>query len=262
MFGDLIHFIREQYRTNDVIPLHAPVFAGRERDYVAATIDSTFVSSVGSYVDSFERQVAAYTGSAQAVATVNGTAALHVALQLAGVRSGDLVITQPLTFVATCNAISYLGAAPVFVDVDRHTLGISPEALSEWLEENARLNNDGTCQLKGDEKIIRACVAMHTFGHPVDLDNLLEVCSKWNIVVVEDAAESLGSTYKGRHTGTFGRLGILSFNGNKIMTTGGGGMILTDEKLGLQAKHLTTTAKKPHRYEYDHDAVGFNYRMP
>ena len=262
MFESLIKFIREQYRSNDFIPLHAPVFIGREREYLADTIDSTFVSSVGAYVDRFEGEIAAYTGSPRAVATMNGTAALHIALQLAGVKHRDLVITQPLTFIATCNAINYCGAEPVFVDVDRHTLGLSPVALSAWLEEHAQLDDAGVCCTKSDGRVVRACLPMHTFGHPVDLDGLLAVCQRWNLVLVEDAAESLGSYYKGRHTGTFGALGTLSFNGNKIITTGGGGMILSGEALGARAKHLTTTAKKPHPYEYVHDEVGYNYRLP
>ena len=262
MFGPLIKFIREQYRSNDFILLHAPVFIGREREYLADTIDSTFVSSVGAYVDRFEGEIAAYTGSPRAVATMNGTAALHIALQLAGVKHRDLVITQPLTFIATCNAISYCGAEPVFVDVDRHTLGLSPVALSAWLEEHAQLDDAGICRTKSDGRVVRACLPMHTFGHPVDLDGLLAVCQRWNLVLVEDAAESLGSYYKGRHTGTFGALGTLSFNGNKIITTGGGGMILSGEALGARAKHLTTTGKKPHPYEYAHDEVGYNYRLP
>jgi aminotransferase in exopolysaccharide biosynthesis len=262
MFDTLISFIRDQYRSKELIPLHAPVFIGRERDYVVETIESTFVSSVGAFVDRFERDMVTYTGSPRAIATVNGTAALHVALQLAGVKSGELVITQSLTFVATCNAITYCGAEPVFVDVDRHTLGLSPQALELWLEENAFLDADGICRAKNDKKIIRACVPMHTFGFPVELDALVDVCSRWNLALVEDAAESLGSFYKGRHTGTFGQLGTLSFNGNKIITTGGGGMILTNEILGARAKHLTTTAKTPHPYEFVHDEIGYNYRMP
>ena len=262
MFDSLIKFVREQYRTNDFIPLHAPIFAGHERDYVVDTIESTFVSSVGAFVDRFERDMVDYTGSPRAIATVNGTAALHVGLHLAGVIPGDLVITQPLTFVATCNAIAYCGAEPVFVDVDRHTLGLSPAALGAWLDEHARLDSDGLCRLKDDDRVLRACLPMHTFGHPVELDDLLVLCTRWGLVLVEDAAESLGSLYKGRHTGTFGRLGTLSFNGNKIITTGGGGMILTDEPLGARAKHLTTTAKQPHPYEYVHDEVGYNYRLP
>lgn len=262
MFDSLIRFIREQYCTDEFIPLHAPVFVGREREYVADTIESTFVSSVGGYVDRFERDVAAYTKSPRAVATVNGTAALHIALQLAGVQPGDLVITQPLTFVATCNAITYCNAEAIFIDVDRDTLGLSPAALTAWLEEHAQLDDGGRCRTRVDGRIIRACVPMHTFGHPADLDGLVDVCKTWNLVLVEDAAESLGSLYRGRHTGTFGRLGTLSFNGNKIITTGGGGMILCDEVLAARAKHLTTTAKKPHPFEYVHDELGYNYRLP
>ncbi|VVN06435.1 Putative pyridoxal phosphate-dependent aminotransferase EpsN [Pseudomonas fluorescens] len=262
MFDSLIQFVRSQYRTNDFIPLHAPVFLGHERDYVVETIESTFVSSVGAFVDRFERDMAAYTGSPRAVATVNGTAALHAALLLAGVKAGDLVVTQSLTFVATCNAIAYCSAEPVFVDVDRHTLGLSPKALEIWLEANAQLGADGVCRYKATGQIVRACLPMHTFGHPVELDDLVDVCRRWGLVLVEDAAESLGSLYKGKHTGCFGSLGTLSFNGNKIITTGGGGMILANEELGTRAKHLTTTAKQPHPYEYVHDELGYNYRLP
>lgn len=262
MFDALVRFVREQYRTEDFIPLHAPVFKGQESGYVQETIESTFVSSVGVYVDRFEKDTAAYTGAARAVATVNGTAALHAALLLAGVQREDLVITQALTFVATCNAIAYCGAQPVFVDVDRHTLGMSPAALQGWLEEHARLDVDGNCRSKANDRRIAACLPMHTFGHPADLDGLLRVCERWSLPLVEDAAESLGSLYRGRHTGSFGLLGTLSFNGNKIITTGGGGMILTNEELGVRAKHLTTTAKRPHPFEYVHDEVGFNYRLP
>lgn len=261
MFDSLIRFIREQYRSDEFIPLHAPVFSGHEQAYVADTITSTFVSSVGAYVDRFEHEMAAYTGSPRAVATVNGTAALHIALRLAGVEPGELVITQPLTFVATCNAIAYCAAEPLFIDVDRDTLGLSPSALETWLADNARIGDDGLCRTR-DGQVIRACVPMHTFGHPADLDGLLQVCGRWHLALVEDAAESLGSFYKGRHTGTFGELGTLSFNGNKIMTTGGGGMILSGETLCARAKHLTTTAKQPHPYEYVHDEVGYNYRLP
>ena len=262
MSHQLIRFVRDYFQTNEFIPLHAPVFAGREKEYVADTIESTFVSSVGAYVDRFEQDMANYTGSPKAVATVNGTAALHIALKLAGVEAGDFVITQPLTFVATCNAIAYCNAEPVFIDVDRSTLGLSANALETWLEENAKLDSEGVCRTRLDNKVIRACVPMHTFGHPADLDELVSVTSRWNIALVEDAAESLGSYYKGKHTGTFGTLGALSFNGNKIMTTGGGGMILAGEALAVRAKHLTTTAKKPHPFEYIHDELGYNYRLP
>ncbi|QHA81696.1 LegC family aminotransferase [Pseudomonas mediterranea] len=262
MFDSLVRFVREQYGTQDFIPLHAPVFAGNEQKYLADTIASTFVSSVGAFVDRFEHDMQVYTGSARAVATVNGTAALHVALLLAGVRPGELVITQSLTFVATCNAITYCGAQPVFIDVDLETLGLSPVALETWLEQKAVVGADGVCRLLSDGRVLRACLPMHTFGHPVALDELMAVCSRWGLTLVEDAAESLGSTYKGRHTGTFGLVGTLSFNGNKVITTGGGGMLLTNAELGVRAKHLTTTAKQPHAFEYVHDEVGFNYRLP
>lgn len=262
MFQSLIEFIRDTYQSSEFIPLHAPVFGGNEQRYVTDTINSTFVSSVGQYVDRFELDMAQYTGSPRAVATVNGTAALHAALKLAGVTAGDLVVTQALTFVATCNAIAYCGAEPVFVDVDKYTLGLSPVALEEWLQKNALIKDNGLCCLKDGGAVIRACLPMHTFGHPADIDDIVNVCERWHIALVEDAAESLGSFYKGKHTGTFGVLGTLSFNGNKIITTGGGGMILTNEILGAKAKHLTTTAKRPHPYEYVHDEVGFNYRLP
>jgi len=262
MFDSLIDFVRSRYGATDSIPLHEPVFLGEEKTFVADAIDSTFVSSVGSYVDRFEREMAAYTGSPRAVATMNGTAALHIALLLAGAQRGDLVVTQPLTFVATCNAISYCGAEPVFVDVDVDTMSLSPLALESWLETSARRDAEGVCRYRADGRAIRACVVMHTFGHPARLEELLEVCERWNLRLVEDAAESLGSFYNGRHTGTLGDLGTLSFNGNKVITTGGGGMVLAGEALGARAKHLTTTAKKPHRYEFVHDEVGFNYRLP
>lgn len=259
-FARLIAMVRDHYATTGPVALHAPVFQGNEQAYVAETIRSTFVSSVGSFVDRFEADMAAYTGAPRAVAVVNGTAALQVALRLAGVGQGDLVITQPLTFVATCNAIAYTGAAPVFCDVDRATLGLSPQAVEAWLTDNATLGADGLPRMQG--RVIRACLPMHSFGHPVRLAELQDVCARWNLTLVEDAAEALGSTYRGRHCGTFGRLGTQSFNGNKILTTGGGGMILTDAETGAQAKHLTTTAKLPHPYEYVHDETGWNYRLP
>lgn len=262
MFDSLIRFVRDQYRTDDFIPLHAPVFLGRERELVLDTIDSTFVSSVGAYVDRFETDIAEFTTSPRAVAVMNGTAALHIALKLVGVGQGDLVVTQSLTFVATCNAIAYCGAEPLFVDVDRHTLGLSPTALDAWLSEHALIDDRGDCRTRVRHQRIRACLPMHTFGHPVELDELIAVCERWHLILVEDAAESLGSYYKGRHTGNFGKIGVLSFNGNKIMTTGGGGMLLTDETIGKRAKHLTTTAKIPHPYEFVHDEVGYNYRLP
>lgn len=258
----LIGYIRDLYETKEFIPLHAPTFIGNEKEYVVNTIETTFVSSVGQYVDEFEQKVQAYTGSARAVATVNGTAALHAALYLAGVQHGDLIITQALTFVATCNAIYHLGAEPVFIDISANSLGLCPKAMSAWLDEHARRTETGAVH-KQTGKVIRAAVPMHTFGHPVDLDELLLVCEKWGIELVEDAAESLGSFYKGKHTGTLGRYGCLSFNGNKIITTGGGGMILCrSEEDGKRTKHVTTTAKQPHAFEFFHDEPGFNYRMP
>lgn len=262
MFQQFISFVRDYYKTGEFVPLHAPVFAGNERRYVLETIDSTFVSSVGAFVERFETDMARYTNSPKAVATMNGTAALHIALRLAGVGQNDLVLTQPLTFVATCNAIAYCGAEPVFLDVDRHTMGLSPSAIRTWLESEAHLDAENVCRHKATGRAIRACLPMHTFGHPADISGLVAVCEEWNIVLVEDAAESLGSLYHGRHTGTFGKLGTLSFNGNKILTTGGGGMILAGEALGTRAKHITTTAKKPHAFEYVHDELGFNYRLP
>jgi len=262
MFDSLISFVRDQYRTDGFIPLHAPVFRGRERELVLDTIESTFVSSVGTYVDRFEKDMATFTASPRAVAVMNGTAALHIALKLADVVPGDLVVTQSLTFVATCNAIAYCSAEPLFVDVDRHTLGLSPTALDAWLSEHALIDDHGDCRTRVGHRRIRACLPMHTFGHPVELDTLLAVCERWRLILIEDAAESLGSYYKGRHTGNFGKIGVLSFNGNKIMTTGGGGMLLTDEVIGKRAKHLTTTAKIPHPYEFVHDEVGYNYRLP
>lgn len=262
MFDSLIRFVRDQYRTNEFIPLHAPVFGGRERELVLDTIESTFVSSVGAYVDRFEKDMATFTGSQRAVAVMNGTAALHIALKLADVLPGDLVVTQSLTFVATCNAIAYCSAEPLFVDVDRHTLGLSPTALDAWLAEHALIDDNGDCRTRVGHRRIRACLPMHTFGHPVELDELIAVCERWHLILVEDAAESLGSYYKGTHTGNFGKIGVLSFNGNKIMTTGGGGMLLTDEVIGKRAKHLTTTAKIPHPYEFVHDEIGYNYRLP
>ncbi len=262
MFDRLVSFIRDQYRTDEAIPLHAPVFNGRERELLLDTIDSTFVSSVGKYVDRFEADIATLTSSPSAVAVMNGTAGLHVALELVGVAPGDLVVTQSLTFVATCNAISYCNAEPLFIDVDRKTLGLSPTALEAWLSEHAFIDDDGDCRTRVGHRRVKACLPMHTFGHPVDIDALIAVCKPWRLILVEDAAESLGSYYKGRHVGTFGKIGVLSFNGNKIITTGGGGMLLTDEGTGRRAKHLTTTAKLPHAYEFVHDAVGYNYRLP
>ncbi|EMR36280.1 MULTISPECIES: LegC family aminotransferase [Vibrio] len=258
----IVEFVRDTYKTDEFIPLHAPTFDGNEKAYVMETIESTFVSSVGKFVDDFERKIEAYTGTAKAVATVNGTAALHAALYMADVQRGDLVITQALTFVATCNALYHMGAEPVFVDVSPVSLGLCPKAVDAFLEENAEVTDVG-CIHKKTGRRIKAVVPMHTFGHPVELDELVAVCLKWNITLVEDAAESLGSFYKGKHTGTIGDFGAVSFNGNKIITTGGGGMVLCKtQELGARTKHVTTTAKVPHPYEFFHDEPGFNYRMP
>jgi len=261
-FEHTVNFIRETYKSKDFIPLHEPRFRGNEKKYLLDTIDSTFVSSVGAYVDRFEEMMQQITGTKKAVAVVNGTSALQVALRLAGVKQGNEVITQALTFIATANAIAYNGAIPVFVDVDVDTMGLSPRALNQFLEEYGDLREDG-CYNKQTGRKIAACLPMHTFGFPVHLDELLGVCDKWNIPVVEDAAESLGSTYKGKVTGAFGHLGIFSFNGNKTVTCGGGGAIVTNDiSLGELGKYLTTTAKKPHPYEFFHDELGYNFRMP
>jgi len=258
----LIDFIRSQFHEPEAfIPLHDPRFIGNEKKYLEECIDSNFVSSVGEFVGKFERMCAEYAGTRYAVAAMNGTAALHVALQLCGVRCDDEVITQSLTFIATANAITYTDAKPVFLDVDRETMGLSPDSVERWLAENAEKRGDSAYNKKTDRRIA-ACVPMHTFGHPAKIDRLAEVLRTYNIALIEDAAESLGSLFRGKHTGTFGRAGILSFNGNKIITTGGGGMILTDdEELAVKAKHITTQAKVPHAWEYVHDMTAYNYRL-
>lgn len=256
-----VDFVRNIYGQG-FIPLHRPIFMGNERPYLVDCIDSNFVSSVGAKVTEFEQQIAAFTGARFAIATVNGTAALHVALQLAGVHRNDEVISQALTFVATCNALSYTGALPVFVDVDRDTLGMSPQALRRFLAEHAEIR-DGQAWNTHSSRRIAACVPMHTFGLPCRIEEIAAICTEWGIALVEDAAESLGSYVANRHTGTFGLFGTLSFNGNKVITTGGGGMIITnDEALAKRAKHITTTAKIPHPFEFVHDEVGYNYRLP
>ena len=262
MYHDVVSFVHELYGTEGMVPLHVPTFRGNEKKYLNECIDSTFVSSVGKFVDRFEEMMVEYTGTQKAVVCVNGTNALHMAMLLVGVEREDEVITQALTFIATCNAISYIGAHPLFIDVDNDTMGLSPDAMEAWLKENAAINGE-SCYNKRTGRRIKACVPMHTFGHPVHLDNLVEVCNRYHIELVEDAAESLGSFYKGKHTGTFGKIGAISFNGNKTITTGGGGMLLfQDETLGNFAKHLTTQAKVPHRWEFVHDHIGYNYRMP
>jgi len=262
MFEQVIDFIHETYKTKDFIPLHEPRFVGNERKYLNECIDSTFVSSVGKFVDEFEEKIASYIGAKYAIAVSNGTSALHISLLLANVDQDNEVITQPLTFVATCNSISYCGAQPVFVDVDRDTMGLSPSALKYFLENNTTVKNQ-QCINNKTGKVIKACVPMHTFGHPCRIDEIKEICDKYHIFLIEDAAESIGSIYKGRHTGTFGQAGVMSFNGNKIITAGGGGCIVTNDKaLAKKAKHLTTTAKVPHKWNFNHDMVGYNYRMP
>ncbi|MHA1384779.1 MAG: LegC family aminotransferase [Candidatus Helarchaeota archaeon] len=263
IFNEIIDFIKSIYPDKNLVHLHEPVFFGNEKKYLNDCIDSTFVSYVGKYVTQFEEMTAEYTGAKYAVAVVNGTAALQVALQLAGVKPGDEVITQPLTFVATANAISHCGAKPVFIDVDLDTMGMSPEKLDDWLSKNSKYVPDTNQQInKSTNQPISAIVPMHTFGFPCRIDEIVEIADKYNIPVIEDAAESLGSLYKGKHTGTFGLAGIISYNGNKTITTGGGGMIITDdEEFAEKAKHITTTARVPHKWEYIHDEVAYNYRM-
>ncbi len=258
-----IDFVRELFKNDGFIPLHEPRFIGNEKKYVNHTIDTTFVSSVGEYVTRFEKEIAEYCGSGYAVAVGNGTSALHIALMLGGVREGDEVITQALSFVATSNAISYLRARPVFVDVDRDTMGLSPDKLNDFFENHCIRKKDGFLYNIHTGRRISACVPMHTFGFPCRIEEIKQICEKNRVVLIEDAAESIGSFAAGKHTGTFGLFGILSFNGNKTITTGGGGMIITaDRHLASLAKHITTTAKVPHPWEYVHDKIGYNYRMP
>lgn len=292
-YSKTIDFVRSVYGNKEFTPLAAPVFAGNEKKYLNECIDTTFVSSVGKFVDRFEEDMARYTGAKKAVVCVSGTNALHMSLMLAGVQRDDEVLTQALTFIATCNALSYIGAHPVFIDVDKSTMGLSPDAMKEWLHANAEVREvkNGSksdilsqteyptpqypsnlsnfsepakaCFNKKTGRRVKACVPMHTFGHPVRIEEIAALCEEWHIELVEDAAESIGSLYKGKHTGTFGRIGAISFNGNKTITTGGGGMLLfNDEDLGKYAKHITTQAKIPHRWEFRHDHIGFNYRMP
>jgi len=262
MFKNVINFIQETYQTKNYIPLHEPLFIGNEKKYLNECIDSTFVSSVGKFVDELEVKIAKYTGLKYAVATSNGTSALHISLILGGVEQEDEVITQSLNFVASCNAISYCNAKPIFIDVDKDTMGLSPSSLKSFLENNTTVKNK-QCINNKTNKVIKVCVVMHSYGHPCRIDKIKEICEEHHVFLIEDAAESLGSTYKDKHTGTFGQLGTLSFNGNKIITAGGGGCIVTNnEILAKRAKHLTTTAKLPHKWYFDHDMVGYNYRMP
>tara|TARA_Y100000590_G_scaffold283539_1_gene319006 strand:- start:38708 stop:39847 length:1140 start_codon:yes stop_codon:yes gene_type:complete len=262
MFNEFIQFVRGVYRTKKNIPLHVPKFIGNEKKYLRECIDSTFVSSVGKFVDQFEKKIAKYTGARYAIATTNGTSALHVSLILAGVEKNNEVITQPLNFVASCNAISYCNAKPIFIDVDKDTMGLSPSKLKFFLEKNTSIKNK-ECINKKTKKVIKACVPMHSYGHPCRIDEIKKICDEYYIFLIEDAAESVGSFYKNIHTGTFGHIGAMSFNGNKIITAGGGGCIITNNKvLAKKAKHLTTTAKVPHKWDFNHDMIGYNYRMP
>jgi perosamine synthetase len=260
---EIIAFIRKTFnQPTGFIALHAPLFIGNEKKYLEECIDSTFVSSVGKYVDLFEEKIAEYTGAKKAVVCVSGTNALHLALKLVGVEQNNEVITQSVTFIATANAISYCGAKPIFIDVDRDTMGLSPKSLTAFLLENAEIKKDG-CYNKITRHRIKACVPMHTFGHPCRIDEIAAICNQYGIDLIEDAAESIGSYYKGKHTGTFGNVGVISFNGNKTITTGGGGMLLfSDETMAKRAKHLTTQAKLPHKWDFVHDEIGYNYRMP
>ena len=262
MFENVIDFIKKTYKTKKFIPLHQPKFIGNEKKYLDQCIDTTFVSSVGKFVDQFEKKIAKFTGSKYAIATCNGTSALHISLLLANVDQNSEVITQPLNFVASSNAINYCGAKPIFIDVDKDTMGLSPSALKDFLYKKTKIKNH-QCINNKTGKVIKACIPMHSYGHPCRIDEIKKICENHNIFLIEDAAESVGSLYKGKHTGTFGQLGVMSFNGNKIITAGGGGCILTNEKiLAEKAKHLTTTAKLPHKWEFNHDMIGYNYRMP
>lgn len=259
---EIINFIKSIYGNDKFIPLHEPKFLGNEKKYLKECIDSTFVSSVGKFVDKLEVKIAKYTGAKYVIATTNGTSALHLSLILAGVEQNNEVITQPLNFIASCNAISYCKANPIFIDVDKSTMGLSPEALELFLEKNTKII-DGKCINKKTKKIIKACVPMHSYGHPCRIDEIKKILKKNHIFLIEDAAESLGSFYKNKHTGTFGKLGVISFNGNKIITAGGGGCILTNDKmLAKKAKHLSTTAKISHKWDFNHNLIGYNYRMP
>jgi perosamine synthetase len=259
---EIIDFIKSIFNKKKFIPLHEPKFVGNEKRYLNKCIESTFVSSVGKFVDEFEEKIAKYTGAKYAIATTNGTSALHVSLILAGVEQDDEVITQSLNFVASTNAISYCRAKPIFIDVDKATMGLAPEALRSFLQKNTKIKNK-KCINKKTKKIIRACVPMHSYGHPCRIDEIKKILKEYHIFLIEDSAESLGSFYKKKHTGTFGKLGVISFNGNKIITAGGGGCIITNDKiLAKKAKHITTTAKIPHKWDFNHDLIGYNYRMP
>jgi len=262
MFDSIVSHIREVYKTEDFIPLHVPTLNGNEKKYLNECIDSTFVSSVGKFVDLFEERIEEYTGAKKAIVCVNGTNALHMCLKLVGVESNDEVITQPLTFIATANAISYANAIPLFIDVDKDTMGLSPKALKIYLEANTYIKKK-ECFNRVTGRRIKACMPMHTFGHACRIEEIANICAEYHIALVEDAAEAMGAKSNGTHLGLFGKISAISFNGNKVMTTGGGGVIITnDEELGARAKHITTQAKIPHPWEYEHDEIGYNYRMP
>lgn len=262
-FNSILSIIRKRYGNEGFIPLHVPNFDGNEKNYLNECIDSTYVSSVGPFVNKFEEMMSQITGAKYSVAVVNGTAALHIAMLVAGVKRDDEVISQALTFVATANAISYIGAQPIFIDVDKETLGLNPVAVEHFLAENTYQDAQNNCVNKKTGRIIRACIPMHTFGLPLKVEQLMQICNKYNIVLIEDTAESLGSYRRDKHTGTYGQIAAFSFNGNKTVTSGGGGAIITDnEEWAKRAKHLTTTAKVPHSWEFVHDEIGYNYRMP
>ena len=259
---DFSQFIQETFQTKQFVPLHEPVFKGNEKRYLNEVIDSTFVSSIGEYVDKFEDRISEFTQVKKSIAVVNGTAGLHMSLKVSGVEPSTEVLTQALSFVATSNAITYCGAKPIFIDVDLDTMGLSPRFLSIFLETYAEIRENGTFNKK-TEKRISACVPMHTFGLMSRIDEIMKICNSWNIPVVEDAAEALGSYLSKKSAGSFGKMSVFSFNGNKIITSGGGGIICTNnESLAVKAKFLSTTAKEPHRWEYNHSELGYNYRMP
>lgn len=263
LFANIVNFIKIKFPNQEFIPLHAPIFQGNEKKYLADAIDSTYVSSVGPYVNRFEEMMCSITGAKHAIAIVNGTNALHLSLLLADVTANDEVLSQSLTFIATCNAISYIGAYPVFIDVDMDTLGMSPESLRCFLETKGEKRQDGFTYNRLTDNRIKACVPMHTFGFPCRIDEIAAICDEYNIMLIEDAAESIGSYYKGKHTGLYGAMGTFSFNGNKTVTCGGGGALITnDEVLAKKAKHLSTQAKVPHRWAFMHDSIGYNFRLP
>ena len=262
MSKDLVNCIQDIYSTKDAISLHEPYFDRDEEISLESVIKSTFVSSVGPLVEELESKISKYTGSIYAIAVVNGTSALQVSLELSGVQPGDEVITQSLTFVASVNAIHHCSAKPIFVDVCKESMGMSPESLNKFLEENCELREEGCWNIR-TKRIIKACMPMHTFGFPCEINEIKVICDKYNIALVEDSAESMGSSSHNKHTGTFGEFGIISFNGNKIITTGAGGVILTDNKeKAILAKHITTTAKLSHKWNFDHDMPAYNFRMP